>query len=431
MKKHKILAFVLALAASVALWVYAVTFVNPTDTVSISDIRVRITGESSLEADGLILVNGADEYIDVEIAGRRSVLKELNSSTLEAIADVGNITKPGVYELSWTISPPSSVGSGDIRVVSSNLNRITVTVVEKRERPIPVELRYNKDDLPAGYDLGTIDYTEFITVDGPADEVDRIARAVVQIDLNEQTSKINEPMGYVLEDAEGKTLTPSKHVELSVETVGVMMQILPYKDILLDITLNEGGGLRAQDVTYTLTPSSIRVTATEEILASLPDTLIGTTAIDLASVEGLEPERTKLQFELPEGVVRWGEGSASTITVDVDIEISDDIGILTLPLSDTVLSWINGENGMEYFYAEPDQMIELRGEKTALQQLEAKIKRNEAVISVTIDIAQMDQTQMCVLSVELPRGFEIGLFRQYSARIESRASEAPRSVIGA
>lgn len=425
MKKHKILAFLLALAASVALWVYAVTFVNPTDTVSISGVRVRINGETWLEEGaGLMITEGKEQYVDLEIAGRRSDLKELTGSTLEATVDVSNINSPGDHELSLTVIPPSSVASGDIRVVGSN--RVWVTVREKRERQIPVELRYNKDELPAGYDIGKIDYAEvsYVDVSGPADEVDKIVRAVIKIDLSGKKSTINEPMGYVFEDAQGKEIELSEHVKkVSGETVGVMMQILPYKDISLDITLIGGGGLQEQDVTYQLTPGSIRVTGAEEDLQALPDTLVSANSIDLASIEGLEPETIKHQFDLPEGVTRWGEGGASTVTVDVDMDISDDIGILELDLSQTELYSQNGEEGMEYFYAEPDQVIEIRGNKTALKQLESKIIRNEIAIKVTIDIAQKDKTEMCVLHIELPSGYAIGLFRQYSARIGTRPIE--------
>lgn len=418
MKKHKILAFLLALVASVALWVYAVTFVNPDDTVSISDVRVRITGTASLEADGLMLTGGEAQYVDVEIAGRRSDLKELNSSTLEAIADVGNIDAPGTYEVSWTISPPATVASGDIRLLSSSSNRISIKVSERREREIPVELRYDKEKLPIGHDLGEIDYTQFVAVSGPADEVNRIMKAVVSVDLTDRTSKINEPMDYVFENENGEVLQMSKYTTVSAETVGVMVQILPYKDISLEVSFADGGGLREQDVTYSLTPSSIRVTGAQEVLSAMPDVLVSDETIDLTKIEGLEPELLKHQFNLPDGVTRWGDGSISTITVDVQIDINDNIGILSIPLSQTQLRIQNGASDVEYSYADADQTIELRGDKLVLQQLQSKLKRNEVVIAVTIDIAQMDQTQMCVLDISLPGGYDAGLFKEYTARIE-------------
>ena len=82
MQKHKILAFLLALVVSIGLWVYAVTVVNPNDTTRISDIRVRINGTSELTSNGLMLTGGENQTVSVEVAGRRSDLKELNSTSL-------------------------------------------------------------------------------------------------------------------------------------------------------------------------------------------------------------------------------------------------------------------------------------------------------------------------------------------------------------
>ena len=95
MQKHKILAFLLALVVSIGLWFYAVTVVNPNDTARISDIKVRIVGTGELTSNNLMLTGGEGQTVTVEISGRRSDLKELNSSSLEAIADVSNIDRAG------------------------------------------------------------------------------------------------------------------------------------------------------------------------------------------------------------------------------------------------------------------------------------------------------------------------------------------------
>ena len=372
----------LALVVSIALWVYAVTFINPTDTASIYDVRVSFEGTSSLALEGLMITGGDVQFIDIEIAGRRSVLKDLNSGNMEAVADVSYIASTGSYEVSLTVRPPSTVASGDIRVVSRSADRITIEVSERREREIPVELRYDKEQLPAGYDIGEIDYTDFISVSGPAAEVNKIARAVVEVDLSEQKSKINKPMEYVFETVEGEPLQLSKYMTVSAETIGVMMQIMPYKDITLDIELTAGGGLDLDDVTYTITPSTIRVTGSESVLASLPGTIVSKTPIDLAQIEGLDPEALKHQIELPEGVTRWGDSGASTVMVDVQIDIADNIGLLEIPLKDTILHWSNGEAGMEYFYADVDQTIILRGDMTELKQLQSKLENGEEMTSV-------------------------------------------------
>ena len=55
MKKSKIPAMLLALVASICLWVYAVTVVNPEDTSSISGIPIVFEGSSDLEKRGLMV----------------------------------------------------------------------------------------------------------------------------------------------------------------------------------------------------------------------------------------------------------------------------------------------------------------------------------------------------------------------------------------
>ena len=82
MQKHKLLSFLLALLAAIVLWVYAVTVVNPDDVASIRGVKVRIVGTNELQMNHLILTGGEVQYVDVEIAGRRSDLKELNNTTL-------------------------------------------------------------------------------------------------------------------------------------------------------------------------------------------------------------------------------------------------------------------------------------------------------------------------------------------------------------
>lgn len=424
MQKHKILAFILALVASIGLWVYAVTFVNPNDTAEISDIRVRITGTASLAADGLMITGGDVQYIDVEIAGRRSDLKELNSSSLEAIADVGNIDAPGTYEVSWTLNPPATVASGDISLVSASTNRVTVKVSERRDREIPVEIRYNKEELPAGYDLGELLYTETISVSGPADEVGKIARAVVDVELKDRKEKINEPRTFMFEDENGEELVLGSYTTVSAETVDLMMQIMPYKDVALDIELLAGGGLTEADVTYKITPSTIRVTGTEAALAKMPDTLVSNKPIDLAKIEGLDPEAFKHAFELPEGITRWGESGASSVTAEIDLQFSQSISILSISLEQMELRWVNGEQDKTYSCADLDQVIEIRGTWTKLKELETKLKDGEISIVAVIDIAKMDQTQMCPLKIELPADFGVGLFAEYTARIEVRSKNS-------
>ena len=82
MQKSKILAFLLALVVSIVLWFYAVTVVNPDDTITISGISVQFEGTEALTSQGLMLTGGDSTKVSIKVSGRRSDLKELNNETV-------------------------------------------------------------------------------------------------------------------------------------------------------------------------------------------------------------------------------------------------------------------------------------------------------------------------------------------------------------
>ena len=74
MQKSKILAFLLALVVSIVLWFYAVTVVNPDDTITISGISVQFEGTEALTSQGLMLTGGDSTKVSIKVSGRRSDL---------------------------------------------------------------------------------------------------------------------------------------------------------------------------------------------------------------------------------------------------------------------------------------------------------------------------------------------------------------------
>ena len=399
MQKHKILSFLLALVVSIGLWVYAVTVVNPDDTVYVRDVRVRIIGTSALASDNLMLTGGEDQTVDVEIAGRRSDLKELNSSSLEALADVSNIDRPGTYEVSWTLVPPSTVASGDISIVSTNSNKITVKVSEFNDRPeIPVEVEYT-GTLPDGYvrDPAILD-VETVSVSGPAEEVNQIAKAIVTVNLDEATDTIDEEMEYSLVDANGETLELSDYVTISTPSIRVSVPVFSYKQITLKVNLIPGGGATEKNVKLTIEPATIAVSGSEEALKDLEEFVIK--EIDLAQIT--DTQSWTVTPDLPVGVTN----RASTKTVTVTLSFT---GLTTkriaFPCSE--IERVNDVETMEF--AEQSVVITIRGTSTALAAIHesdirviADMKKgyDAATKTVTLEIILPDNTTAGVVGGE-------------------------------
>ncbi len=306
MQKHKIWSFLLALLAALVLWVYAVTVVNPDDRVSIRQVPVQITGINELRMNGLMLTGGEVQYVDVEIAGRRSDLKELNSTTLELVADAGKIDGPGTYELSWKMDPPSTVASGDIKLVSSSSNKIKIKVSEYRSRSdIPVKIEY-EGALAEGYVRDpAVTNMDMVTVSGPAEEVDKIRYARMVVDLEDSKESLDLEREYDLVGDEGVPLTLSTYVTVQEPILRVRIPVYCYKQIRLELDIVDGGGARAEHVKYSITPSVIGVVGDEDVLAELPN-VMSIKTIKLAEIKGTM--NLTVMPELPNGVTIRGEG---------------------------------------------------------------------------------------------------------------------------
>ena len=238
MQKSKILAFLLALVVSIVLWFYAVTVVNPDDTITISGISVQFEGTEALTSQGLMLTGGDSTKVSIKVSGRRSDLKELNNETVTAIADVTRIAASGSYQLSWSVVWPSTVATGDISETSRAPSRISVTVSDIKENPeVPIELEYTGEPK-TGYMIDKSNLTlgtQSISVRGPAEEVNKIARAVVRVDVTDADALIDTDCPVVLLDKDGNELSLSQYVTSSADSVRVTIPILQYKDIKLSL----------------------------------------------------------------------------------------------------------------------------------------------------------------------------------------------------
>ena len=395
MQKHKILSFLLALVVSVGLWVYAVTVVNPDDTVSIRDIRVRIVGTSDLASHNLMITGGENQTVDVEVAGRRSDLKELSSTSLEAIANVSNIDSPGTYEISWTLDPPSTVASGDISLASTSSNKITVKISEVKERPaIPVEVEYT-GTLDDGYvrDPAMLS-TETLSVRGPAEEVEKIVKAVVSVDLDGATESISEDLEYTLYDENDEPLTLSEYVTVSDPIIHVSVPVSCYKQISLKVKILDGGGATKDDVTCTIEPSTIGVSGTAEALAGLTELVIK--EIDLAQVP--EAQTWTVTPDLPAGVTN----RATENTVVINLSFS---GLATRKFTIKCSDIERLDDADHLEFGEQNVVIIVRGKTEAVMSL-----REEDII-VTADLVEDydPATKTVTLRIMLPSDSKAGV----------------------
>lgn len=410
MQKHKLLSFLLALLAAILLWVYAVTVVNPDDQISIRGVPVRITGLNELQMNQLMLTGGESQYVDVEIAGRRSDLKELNSGTLEVVADVGRINGPGTYELSWTLDLPSTVATGDIKLVSSSTNKIKVKVSEFKERPeVPIQIEY-QGALAEGFVRdNAVTNLEHVSVSGPAEEIDKISFARIVVDLGDSKTSLDREMEYELIGEDGEPLRLSTYVTIHDPVVRVMVPVHCYKQIQLELELIPGGGATIEDAIYKIEPPVIGVIGDEEALLEMPSTLVIRT-VKLVDVMG-ELSLT-VTPELPDGVTIRGQESGVRINVKLE-------GLMTRTIYVPCDRILRDNDDGKLTFAIDRIPITVRGKTEVIHSL------NADMIHITADMDNdFDSNNMTVnLEVSLEEGLDGGILGKYSVPVVEAVEE--------
>lgn len=410
MQKHKILSFLLSFVAAMALWVYAVTVINPDDVTSIRGVRVRLVGTNELQMSHLILTGGEEQVVDVEIAGRRSDLKELNSSTLEVVADVSKIDGPGVYELSWTLDPPSTVASGDIKLVSSSANKIKVRVSEYKERPeIPIRISY-EGALAEGFVRDpAVTSLESLSVSGPAEEVERILYARVRVDLKDTKVSLDEELPYELVSKDDEILTMSDYVTVNEPTVRVMVPVFFYKQIKLELDIVEGAGAKKENVSFTIDPPVIGVVGDEATLRAMDDTLV---IRQFRLAEITETVDLTVIPELPGGVINRGTDNSVVIHLELV-----DLFTKTFYISPADIHRENDNGTLDFGVSRIPVIV--RGNAKQIISLTADM------LSVSADMTNDydDTTKTVKLKVLLPVQSGCGVLGEYSVPVVEKIPE--------
>ncbi len=315
--KNKILSILLSVVLAVGLWAYVITVVDPeyTRTYKVKVDPAQFQYYSVMEERNL-LIKERDEYVTVKLKGNRSVLVDISGEDLTLQASLANVTKPGEYHLEYTVNVP-----GAILVEEQNPATIYIRVEDEITKDLEIKTSENiVGEVPQGFaaDKDNIfpdmeDNT--ITIVGPSSVVNKIDHARLDgvIDLTEKTEDIIGEYELVLcgsdgkpADAEGITIQGSKKVS-------VRIRIEMYKDIRLEVTIKEGGGLTKEDVT--LEHETIRVSGPKALIEELGDTLV-LGELDLTTLQvNQEIEPFKIDLKDDRLVNRSG---IETVAVTVD-----------------------------------------------------------------------------------------------------------------
>ncbi|MBO5048925.1 MAG: hypothetical protein J6C41_00640 [Oscillospiraceae bacterium] len=360
--KRKIITAVISLAVAFALWNYVVSVVGPEYEDTFRDVAVSVDGESILEQRGLMLVSDKTPTITLRLSGNRSDLNKLNPSNIKVAVDLSKIYDPGVKTLTPSISFPGNVASGAITVQSRNPSFVTLEIVRRQTKEIPVEIQYIGEGLSEEYVKGKADLSlEKLHIAGPENEISNIAKAIIQVELSSDTkTEITGAFDYILSDASDNPVKV-KHTKVTTEDAEQISLSLPIERVVelpLVLEIIEGGGATKEHVK--ITPETIMVSGREELLTDLTEISLG--KLDLSTMT----ESVDLVYEitLPEGLTNR---TIPTATVKVSFE-----NLTTRTITVSNFKVINVPRGMKATVSAHELNVTIRGEKALVNALTAE-----------------------------------------------------------
>lgn len=378
MVKNKFVAALLSVLVASALWLYVITVVSPGSEATFYDIPVSLQGEALLESNGLMILSDDLPGITLSLSGNRTDLNRLDPSNIRIVADLSKIYEAGTVNLRYNIYYPGSIAEDAVTEQSRYPDTISLVVEQKIKKDVPLKVVYNgklQEDYVA--DTEKVELTNSlgeaistVLVAGPKSVVDKIAQAIIEVDLDDRSVSFSEAYRYSLCDAAGKPVDVGM-VETNTAEINLTLYIQRIKQIQLAVTVIDGGGATQDTSDIRIEPATITVAGSESVVEALEDVItLGT--IDLATLTS----DTELVFPL---ILSDGVTNLSLVTeAKVSVKFPE---LLTKTFTVTKFAAVNVPEGLEAEILAQALQVTVRGPKNLVS------KMTERDINVSVDFA--------------------------------------------
>lgn len=284
-------SILIALVFALIVWIVATNEENPFREGLFPD-AIPIAFQN--RGDELTLLEPSRLAARVRIRSAANRWDSLGNSDFRITADLG-----GLDEGEYTVRLNAVSTDPSVRVLAVDPATVQVRLEKLATVPMIVRARV-LDDPPLGYEMKTPQIKPpTVNVTGPADEIERINDASVEVALRGAKSAVERQANIILYDAQGNQVQ-GLQVEPSTVTVKIPVeQRVGYKDVAVKalITGNPASGYWVSDIS--VDPATVTLVGAPEALNQLGG-FVETEALELAGAQESISQRVRLR--LPEGV---------------------------------------------------------------------------------------------------------------------------------
>ncbi|OLS02081.1 CdaR family protein [Tissierella creatinophila] len=324
--KNNWTAKVFALLISIFLWSYVMSEVNPIIKTDYKDVNVRLTNISSLDRQGLVVMDPKIATIDVTVTGKKSDMDRFTSANIIAEADLEGYSE-GEMKVSVNVKLLNT--AYDVKIVNHEPREILFKIDKVISKEVSVNIQ-TVGEVPEGYILEEINKKpQNIMIRGPRTWVNEVSEARAVVDLTNRTSSAGMSVPVQLLNDKGDEV---RGIEKDPGIVDISIDISKAMKLPIELeTINElPENININDIK--IYPSTVMVKGSGDF-SKLKK--IKTKAIDINTLIG----QTSMDIELalPEGVKLVDPKQKISISYSVEeivekeyIFSSDEISIKNL-----------------------------------------------------------------------------------------------------
>lgn len=382
--KHNWGLKLIAVLFAAVLWMISVDINDPVGTRNYSGLKVQIVNANSITSQGKVykVLNNSDT-VTVKVTAKQSVLSQITEDDFTLVADMSMLGEDNTIPIELDVT--SSV-ENRAETITMNKESVSLSIEATRKKQLRIEVIEN-GELPEGYVTGNVTTeTNTMSVIGPESAVEPVARAVVEINLDNATANINMVSNIRLLDAEGKEINNSE-LEKSIESVTVNVPVLPTKEVpvVFEISGTPAEGYVATG-NMTVSKSSVVIAAKESVLNKIEEIKVPASELNVDEATADLLKNIDVEKYFPSDAALADKSDSGYISVTVEV----------LPIRHRVVSFsgsdvqlLNNPDSQRWLIeAVPDQTLRLRmaGLQQNLEGVDLSVVVPHADLSVLQDV---------------------------------------------
>lgn len=403
--KHNGLWMVVSVILAIVVWAYVGDVANRDESGTVRNIPVNFVGLELLESRGLMITDGLDQTVTLNVTAKRDAFRLLSAETVSITVDVSSVQQAGQFTQAYSIAYdlPSSVSYRSIVVTDQYPLNATFTVAKQETRTIPVRGLVT-GSVAEGYQVGSFSFfPENIVVQGEASIVNQIEYALVTLSQEDMSTTYTGEQPYTFVSFVGEPVDATG-LEVDYTLVQTMLPIIRLKEVELAVNLIPGGGITAEMikdyVTCEIIPESIMVSGAEDDLEGLQSLSLGD--IDLAQVFGNET----MTFTIPLAAELTNVSGVSEATVNISVH-----GLVTAIIESTNIELINKPEGYRAEALTQTRQIQIRGTQEAVEAVTSSQIR---IVGDLQNVTVSTGTQTIPAKVQVNSGSNVGVLGEYT-----------------